>query len=91
MELATLLGGLGSMGLLVIGWEGAGWLLSCSIAEIILTVQRGDLRGSLCLLMRASVLLGAGLDCYIGLWCVSGLDWGIPDQVKNILISFIRV
>ena len=35
----------------------------------------------------ASVLWGTvGLDCYAGLWCVSGLGWGIPDQVKNVLI-----
>ena len=34
----------------------------------------------------ASVLWGAlGLDCYARLWCVSGLGWGIPDQVKNVL------
>ena len=29
----------------------------------------------------ASVLWGA-----LGLDCVSGLGWGIPDQVKNVLI-----
>ena len=35
----------------------------------------------------ASVLWGAlGLDCYVRLWCVSGLGWGIPDQVKNVQI-----
>ena len=34
----------------------------------------------------ASVLSGAvGLDCYAGLWCVSGLGWGIPDQVLIII------
>ena len=39
----------------------------------------------------ASVLWGAvGLDCYAGLWCVSGLGWGIPDQVKNVLISLLE-
>ena len=54
MELATLLGRLGTMGLLVTGGGGGVWLLSCSIAELILTVQCGDLRGTLCLLVRAS-------------------------------------
>ena len=38
----------------------------------------------------ASVLSGAvGLDCYAGLWCVSGLGWGIPDQAKNVIIIFL--
>ena len=55
-----------------------------------MTVQRGDLQGTLCLLVRASVLLGAGLGCCVGLWCVLGLGWGISDQVKKVLISFIR-
>ena len=37
----------------------------------------------------ASVLWGAvGLDCYAGLLCVSGLGWGIPDQVKNVPIFY---
>ena len=65
------------MGSLVIGWEGGEWLLLCSIAEIILTVQRGDLRGTLCLLVRASVLLGAVLGC-----CVS-LVWIGESQAKS--------
>ena len=39
----------------------------------------------------ASVLCGAvGLDCYSGLWCVSGLGWGIPDQVKIVLIFLLE-
>ena len=29
---------------------------------------------------------GARPGCYVGLWCVSGLSWGIPNQVKNVLI-----
>ena len=66
------------------------WLLPCSIAELILMVQCGDLWGTLCLLVRASMLLGAGLGHYVMLWCVSGLGWGIPEKVKNALISFIR-
>ena len=48
-------------------------------------VGRGALSGG-----GASVLWGAvGLDCYAGLWCVSGLGWGIPDQVKNVLIIIV--
>ena len=88
MELATLLGGLGTMGLLAIGrgegregaWYGCS---SWSVAELILTVQRGDLQGTLCILVRASVLLGVAVVCF---WF--GLR--IPYQVNNVLISLIR-
>ena len=60
-------------------------LLSCSIAELVWgysMVGRVAPSGD-----GASVLWGAlGLDCYARLWCVSGSGWGIPDQVKNVLI-----
>ena len=62
MKLATLFGGLGTMGLLAIGWGGG--LLLCSIAELILTVQRVDLRGTL--------FVGEGfyaLGCHFGSLC----------------------
>ena len=76
VELVTSLGGLGMMRLLAIGQGGRGeWYgsLSWSIVELILMVQHCNLQGTLCLLVRASVLLGAGLGCYVGLWCVYGL------------------
>ena len=38
--LTALLGALGTVGLIAIG-RGVIWLLSCSIAELILVVQRG--------------------------------------------------
>ena len=39
----------------------------------------------------ASVLWGAGRQgCYAGLWCISGLGWGILDKVKNVPIYYIR-
>ena len=37
-----------------------------------------------------SVLWSAGRGCYGGLWCISGLGWGIQHQDKNVLIFFIR-
>ena len=75
--LAALLGALGTVGLLATGKGGGGGgevvcLLSCSIAELILVVQHDGWCGTL--------FGGAGL------WCVSGLGWGVPDRVKNVLI-----
>ena len=86
--LTTLLGALGTVGLLAIGWYGC---LSCSIAELILAVLHGDWWGTLRLVVGLLCSGEPGWAAILG--CGLFLVWAGESQTKSrksLYFFFIR-